>query len=274
MKNKVLFVGIACYNNQSTIFETINSLKNQSFTDWRCVISDDSRDENTMIAALAAIKDDERFTYILNDERLGEIGNYRQLISLCDLPYIKILCGDDIIYPNSIEVAKFALDESPTAVLATGNRDVIRDDGKVFMFNRGYKYSCVLTRSEVIKNFVKSGGNSFGEVSFAIFKSVALKESQNNIKSEFGAAADMQLFLNVLEHGDLVHVNKALGGFRIWGGSGTAASNKKHRSEALELSLWASFLPASSCTNYDRLLTRFMVPLKARLRSIIYWYLT
>jgi glycosyltransferase involved in cell wall biosynthesis len=238
------------------------------------LISDDSRNNKTKLAALLAIEDDDRFSFASNIEQLGEIANYKHLAAMAKTPYIKILCGDDIIYPRSLEFTLAALESNTHAVLCTSNRDVINADGKVFLKNRGLRSNCRLNYAQVIKKFVRSGTNPFGETSFALFRSSALKSAMDNFETYFGAAADIQLYLSVLKKGDLVHLDACLGAYRVWGGSGTAASNRGHRLEALNLSLWATRLEGSECNIFDRLLTRLMVPAKAYLRLVVHKYLT
>ena len=63
MIDQSITIGIPPFNSELTILETINSLLNQSFKNWNCVISDDNSQDKTMDIICEHVEGDSRFTF-------------------------------------------------------------------------------------------------------------------------------------------------------------------------------------------------------------------
>ena len=77
----IVSIGIPTFNNAETVAETIYSLQAQSFTEWECIITDDSDSNRTIFAVKEAIGCDLRFTVIKNSQRLGAAENWNKTLS-------------------------------------------------------------------------------------------------------------------------------------------------------------------------------------------------
>jgi len=55
---------IPCYNDAAYVSETLESVKNQTYANWQCIIINDGSTDNTKDVVLSAIGSDERFVYI------------------------------------------------------------------------------------------------------------------------------------------------------------------------------------------------------------------
>ena len=69
-----------CYNAQPYIGKTITSIKAQKNTDWHCYITDDISTDDSVELIKELIKDDNRFTLIVNENKHYQPGNYWQIL--------------------------------------------------------------------------------------------------------------------------------------------------------------------------------------------------
>lgn len=101
MKKPKVSVVIPCYNDGRFILDALQSIQNQSFKDFECVIIDDGSEDNTNQIVLEWIKKDQRFQYVYQENSgVSRARNYG--ISLCCSDYILPLDADDKISSNYI----------------------------------------------------------------------------------------------------------------------------------------------------------------------------
>ena len=92
------------YNVERWIETTFNSLKSQTFQDYKAFFLDDCSNDKTSQKIKNLICEDQRFTLVTNQERLYSIGNLWHNVSkrIDDDDYIIILDGDDWFFNNLV----------------------------------------------------------------------------------------------------------------------------------------------------------------------------
>lgn len=108
------------YNAEEFIERTLTGLKNQTYSNFKVLISDDCSTDQTVPVIQSAIKDDERFRLIKQKSNLGwaENVNYLMKKAVETGEYVFIMPHDDQISPEYIQKLTLALQQNPTAVLA------------------------------------------------------------------------------------------------------------------------------------------------------------
>lgn len=96
-------VSIVCrtFNHANIINCTIDSVLQQTFSDWELIISDDCSTDNT-ISKLQKYND-KRIIIHENSKNLGCVGNLNKVLSLATGEYICILDGDDVYHKDKIQ---------------------------------------------------------------------------------------------------------------------------------------------------------------------------
>lgn len=82
--------------------QSICSIKNQTFTDYKVILSDDCSPYSIFSVYQRACCDDNRFTYRRNEENMGGknlISHWNLLVDLCETDYL-ILASDDDVYDS------------------------------------------------------------------------------------------------------------------------------------------------------------------------------
>lgn len=91
------------HNKEKFITETINSVINQTYRYWECIIIDDKSNDNSLYIIKNQIKDDLRFKLLTNKQNKG--GSFSRNLGLKNskFDYIIFLDSDDILDPNCLQ---------------------------------------------------------------------------------------------------------------------------------------------------------------------------
>ncbi len=111
MKNPTVSVICRTYNQERFINQAIQSVLNQTLSDWELIVINDASTDGTESVILSF--KDPRIKYIRNDKNLGPIENLNIGIQNATGKYITILDGDDIFYPNKLWIQTEFLDQNP-----------------------------------------------------------------------------------------------------------------------------------------------------------------
>lgn len=94
---------IPCYNYGHLISETIESVINQTYSNWECIIVDDGSSDNTREVVQAFLSSDPRIHYIYQSNK-GLAGARNTGLRVSKGDYIQLLDADDILPRQKIEV--------------------------------------------------------------------------------------------------------------------------------------------------------------------------
>lgn len=110
MAPKVTII-MATYNRAHFILETLQSIKDQTFIDWECLIIDDGGTDTTALVIAPVLKKDRRFQYIKRIEKYqkGLPGCRNYGLDLAKGDYIIFFDDDDIAHPQNLELCVLEL---------------------------------------------------------------------------------------------------------------------------------------------------------------------
>ncbi len=187
-----VIVCLPCYHAEKFIERTLTSLKQQNYSNFKVLISDDGSTDNTASIIKSFISDDDRFFFIQQKQNLGWVDNVDFLLekAASEGKYTFIMPHDDTIEKDYIRKLVAALEENPSAVLAFSdmnlhfhfkeNSEISRytlqegvtnrlDRIKIFLKRRqlwSTPYRGMI-RTEVVKNILPSQKNLFGRKDYA-----------------------------------------------------------------------------------------------------------
>ena len=100
---------VPCYNQAQYLDECLQSVENQTFTDWECIIVNDGSLDNTEEIAQRWAKKDSRFRYLKKENRgLSSARNFG--IEHADGEWVLPLDADDKISENYMQLAENEFD--------------------------------------------------------------------------------------------------------------------------------------------------------------------
>ena len=93
---------VPCYNQAHFLDESLNSVLNQTYSNWECIIVNDGSPDNTEQVAKKWCKKDKRFQYLKKEN--GGLSSARNVgIKISKGEYILPLDADDIIHESLVE---------------------------------------------------------------------------------------------------------------------------------------------------------------------------
>lgn len=105
MKHTPFFsVCIPTRNRKKLLKETIQSVLDQTFTDYEIVINDNASTDGTETYCLSLMKENPKLFYKKNDSDLGFVENVRKVMNRATGKYVFLLGDDDLLVPSCLEI--------------------------------------------------------------------------------------------------------------------------------------------------------------------------
>ncbi len=261
MKPPKVSVGIPVYNGQDYIKEAIDSVLNQTFTDFEIVIVDNQSTDDT-VKIIREYKDP-RIKLFINDTNIGITPNWSKVMEYSTGEYMKVLPADDFLYPEclALQVKVFEDDKEKKISLCTGRRNIINQEGKV-LFTRGFaRNQKRMNGIDTINYVIRSGANAIGEGGPVMFRREIL-EKTGYFEKEIFYVFDLDLWFKILLYGDFYYVPQVICCFRVSGSSASVKAAKKQREQYFQFieKVYAAKQFQLSYLNYKiGLMTTFML---------------
>ena len=268
-KKPLITVAIPVFNGEKEIADAIQSVLNQTYLDFELVVIDDCSTDQTLNVARSF--SDPRIRIMENEVNLGYIGNFNRTVNEAKGMYLKILCHDDVIVPNCLEmqIEPFIGGRGEDIAISTGLKKVVNNKRVEVLKPQGLKGSTrYVDGNSVIRKCVRAGRNLIGETSVTLVKT----EDLRNIGSfETKYTLDLNMWFRVLQLGGLYFTSAIVSEFRIIDTSGTAAQSKTQAKQTNQLLAWA-FEQNFGVTRLDLYLGKTMAYLNQIARRFIFFY--
>jgi glycosyltransferase involved in cell wall biosynthesis len=111
-------IGLPAYNAESCLGKALESILDQSFSDFELIISDNASTDRTEEIARSYAARDARIRYIRNRHNIGVSRNFNATFRFASGQYFKWAASDDLIAPTFVEKCVRILDEDPSVVAA------------------------------------------------------------------------------------------------------------------------------------------------------------
>lgn len=136
-ETKKISILMGIYNCENTLREAIDSIVNQTYTNWKFIICDDgSSDKSFSIAKEYEQKDPDRFLVIKNKINMGLNATLNRCLSVADGDYIARMDGDDISVENRFEKEVDILNKHPEYAIVSSN---------MITFDENGEWGCIIT---------------------------------------------------------------------------------------------------------------------------------
>ena len=264
---------IPTHNGEDWIADTIQSVLDQTLTDWELIISDDASTDGTQEIVQKFVKSDPRIRSNQQQVRLGAGPNWNSVLLQASSNFVKLLGQDDLLYPNCLEMTLPAIEQNPKVNLVVSCRDVINANSEVVLRHRGLSGLDKVTPGPVaIRKTILCGSNILGEPSFAIFRRSKLLEC-GGFDVHWKYLIDIAAYASVLKDGQLHSVDISLGAFRVSAGSWSATLKRFQAKEFRELSQHLFEKKIYNLSRIDIAQSNVASSIKAKLRQIVAFYI-
>lgn len=207
-------VVVPSFNNASFIEATMDSILAQTFEDFELIVADHSSSDGTW-QLLQPYGADPRVRLLQTEAGGGAPRNWERVTAEAGGELLKLVCGDDIIYPDCLRDQVAAMDANPSVVLVAAQRDLIDAPGGLVTARRGLAGLAGRVPGRVAaRHTVVAGSNIFGEPACVLIRREALMRAGGwDVRHPF--VIDEATFARVLLTGDLFGIDRALAAFRL-----------------------------------------------------------
>jgi glycosyltransferase involved in cell wall biosynthesis len=207
-------VVVPTYNNADHIERTMSSILAQTFHDMEIIVSDHSSDDGTW-ERLQQYADDPRLSLMQLPRGGGAPANWKFVSQQATGRYVKLVCGDDLIYPTCLAEQVTAIEDDPDVVLVACQRDILDDADRPIVKSRGlHGLSGKVPGRVAVRRTVRAGTNVFGEPGCILMNREVLAESGWwDARSPY--LIDQATASRVALRGSIFALRRSLAGFRI-----------------------------------------------------------
>ncbi|MDO9395145.1 MAG: glycosyltransferase family 2 protein [Herbiconiux sp.] len=231
-------VVIPAFDNAPYIAAAVRSVLEQQHDDFELVVADHASTDATL-AELEPFTADPRVRLLHTPAGGGAEANWRRVSEAASGAYLKLLPGDDVLYPDALRAHSEALDAHPGVVLVSSRRDILDARGRVTIPRRGLQGVArrVQPGVEAVRQTVRRGTNVFGEPGSVTMRRAEL-EAAGGWDARFPYLIDQTGYTKVLLRGDYLPVDRTLGGFRVNDGQWSVALMNDQASQAKAYHAW------------------------------------
>jgi glycosyltransferase involved in cell wall biosynthesis len=203
---------IPTYNYARFLPEAIESVLAQDFQDFELLIADDGSTDNTAEVVRPFCARDARVHFTVHSSNLGMVENWNYCLHEARGEYIKFLFGDDkLFHHQALSKLLALLHNHPSAVLAASARAILDENSNVVDVYRDLADGCHAGRKIIVAYLMENGKNLVGEPSAVMFRKT---EARRGFDPSYRQITDVEMWIHLLEKGDLAYTRKPLCAFR------------------------------------------------------------
>ncbi len=194
------------YNVAHWLPETIQSILNQTFSDFEFLIINDGSSDNS--AEIIKSFEDPRISYIKNEQNLGYIECLNFGLRRISSKYIVRMDADDVSLPDRIAHQVNYMEDHPEVVVCGGSRiNIFENCSRKPQFVKA-----IINETEL---FVNSLFNTSIHHPCAILRTSVIKDNKLQYDERFYYAEDKDLWLRMSRFGVLANLSEPLLYYRI-----------------------------------------------------------
>lgn len=190
---------IPVYNSEKFLFDSLESIRIQTFKNFECIIINDGSKDESINIINQFVKKDNRFK-VLNQENIGVGLSLNNGISYSKGYYIARMDSDDISHPKRLETQLNFLQKKQNQNIVLGsNYYVINEENKKLKRSHMF-FSPVINKSKLL----------LGRVPVAHPTVMFRKDILKKFKYKKGISQDLDLWIRLIDYVDYYNTKKYL----------------------------------------------------------------
>ena len=260
-------VCIPTYNGAKYIAQTIESILNQTFTDFEIIVSDDGSSDKTL--EIVGSFNDPRIVRIDRLSKVGAEANWNNAVANASASLVKLVCQDDMLYPQclEVEVQTMSKSENQDVSFCFHLRDFVTPNSRKLSARRvGYSNLQKYSKTEILTKVVRSGGNPIGEPMAVTMRKLSLN-SAGKFRGDY--VIDLDMWSKLSDQGSALFIEQHLSAFRISKTSWTSSLKKSQLSSVRTLSKKLQVDSDGAITKFDLLRGQIVGLVRAPVRQVV-----
>jgi len=206
---ELISVVLVTYNRAHVLGKTIDSILNQTYSNFELLICDDYSPDHTQSVCLQYEDKDSRIRYFRNSKNLRMPNNLNLGISRSQGRYIANIHDGDIYAYTLLERWKSALDACPNAAFVFNSYCALDVDGNERIVYREPLNNCV-TGSELLKNFFFARWRFDSPVWGTVMTRRCAYDTVSLLDERFGFFADVDMWMRLAERYHVAYIDEPL----------------------------------------------------------------
>ena len=204
-------IAVASYNHGKFIGALIQSVLDQTFSDFELIICDDRSTDNSRVVIESF--QDIRIKKCFNDKNLGVVANINKAISLTRGKYVVVIGSDDLMFPDNLKRKVEVLEKNPHVGLIYSDFVDIDEEGNSTGRRRARNpsHDAVYAKEDFFVRLME-------ESNFIASPSVVVRKecySRLGLYDErLRAAQDYEMWLRISLHYDCAYLSDSLVQYR------------------------------------------------------------
>lgn len=194
------------YNAQSTIYEAIESIINQTYKKWELLVINDGSIDDTEVIVRSLMSIDSRVKYIENEANKGLIYTLNRGLDLANGSYIARMDADDISMNTRLEKQVLFMEQHPDTV-------VCGTDYTPFGSRKHFSKLPICFDSEIIK-LLLAKSSCFAHPTVVI-RTKVLRDNNIKYDANYLHAEDYKLWIDLMDFGDFSNLEEKLLKYRV-----------------------------------------------------------
>lgn len=192
MNGKKISVIMGIYNCADTLTQALDSIVNQTYSNWEVIMCDDCSKDNTIEIAQGYVTlYPEKFILIKNGENRGLNFTLNKCLELASGEYVARMDGDDLCAPNRFEKEIDILDNNPSVAIVSTDMNFFDENG---IWGRTH-----VKQTPVKEDFLKS--TPFCHAACMVRKEAYLAVNGYSVSDRLLRVEDYHLWIKMYEKG-------------------------------------------------------------------------
>jgi len=133
-KNPLVTILLQSYNHVKYITECINSVYNQTFTDYELIVFDDGSNDGS-VSIIEELANRYSFVYYHQQKNMGLVNTIIKMLPLIKGEYFLLLASDDVLPENKLDIQVNYMGNNPDCHISGGSALIIDESGS----NKSYQ---------------------------------------------------------------------------------------------------------------------------------------
>lgn len=252
----VLTFAIPFYSTPEYLKLAIESVIRQTRTDWKLIVVDDCSPIPGIRDLVEGFKDN-RISYSLNPQNLGQAGNWNRCLELAQTDLVTLLHADDELEPDYAEKMVGVMEKGPGAAAAFCRARIIDENGReIFSFVDHYKKFLMQSTTEIFSLKGEDGLSALIKGNFIMCPTLCYRRSRLGgqvFSRDWKCTPDMDYTTRLLLSGaELISVPEVCFRYRRHGESGTAHTQRSLRMFEEEVALYKKLASDSASLGWRK----------------------
>ena len=197
---------VPTYNEDKYILETLQSIKDQTYKDLICIISDNHSSDQTGKICEEFVKGDPRFKYIKQEKNIGSSRNTEFLAQQVKTEYSMVFAGHDVLESTFIEKTLHVIINNPKISFVFSKAVAINEDS--LLVDEEFMYQSYSFTGNCLSRYIQSVRDISN---CTIYQSIVRTELLKNYAFVHDSLGDDHIFISyLLWHGELFTVDEVL----------------------------------------------------------------